>query len=185
MVAASYKTGVHFATAMLGPMLSDLGLSLADIGLLKGTAGFIAGLVGALAGGALVNVLGRGRALVLFGLLQAGAVASFAAPLVFAPTMTLLYTITIAEHFASGMATAALFTMMMDASRPASAGADYTLQASVVVLTSIAAASLSGFSADALSYTWHFALAAALCVLALVPVLWFLADPRATRLGAD
>ena len=39
-----------------------------------------------------------------------------------------------AEHLASGMATAALFTAMMDACADGSAATDYTVQASVVVL---------------------------------------------------
>ena len=174
VVVAGYKLGVHFGTAMLGPLLSDLGLSIEQIGLLKGAAGFIAGLAGALIGGALVNALGRRRALISFGVLQALAVAAFALPVLLPPTSALLYAVVIAEHFASGMATAALFTMMMDISRPEAAGAEYTLQASAVVLTSIAAAALSGFSAQALGYAAHFLLAGGLALLALLPVLIFM-----------
>ncbi len=182
VVIAGYKAGVHFGTGMLGPMLSDLGLSLEQIGLLKGTAGFIAGLAGALAGGALVNALGRWRALISFALLQAVAVAAFALPMLMTPTTGLLYAVVIGEHFASGMATAALFTMMMDAATPEAAGSDYTLQASAVVLASIVAAALSGYSAEALGYTAHFVLSGALALLALLPV--FIAMSRERDRGA-
>jgi MFS family permease len=77
-----YKAGDAFATGMLRPFLADLGLGLADVGWLLGTVGFIAGLGGALCGGALVNRLGRRRALLGFAALQAGAVAGYACLLI-------------------------------------------------------------------------------------------------------
>ena len=40
--------------------------------------------------------------------------------------LTRVYVICIFEHLVGGMATAALFTMMMDACRPYAAGTDYT-----------------------------------------------------------
>ena len=45
------------------------------------------------------------------------------------------------------MATAALFTCMMDWCRPGHSGSDYTVQASTVVIASGIAASLSGVTA--------------------------------------
>src|SRR5690606_37837419 len=74
----TYKAGDAFATSMLRPFFVDRGLGLGQIGWLLGTAGFVAGLLGALAGGALVGRLGRRRALIGFGLLQAAAVAGYA-----------------------------------------------------------------------------------------------------------
>ena len=75
------------------------------------------------------------------------------------------------------MATAALFTCMMDWTEPATAATDYTIQASAVVIATGAAASLSGFSAQYLGYSTHFLLASglALSVPPLVGVLF----PRA------
>ena len=40
---------------------------------------------------------------------------------------------TVAEHLLGGMATVALFTLMMDASDPEHAGTDYTLLACAIV----------------------------------------------------
>ncbi|MFP2907780.1 MFS transporter, partial [Pyxidicoccus sp. 3LFB2] len=79
-------------------------------------------------------------------------------------SLSLLTAVCAVEHVASGMATAAVFTAMMDACRPGHAATDYTVQASLVVLATGAAAAVSGFSAAALGYSAHFALAAALCV---------------------
>ncbi|MEL7304332.1 MAG: MFS transporter [Myxococcota bacterium] len=153
---AIYKFGEHFATGMLRPLLSDIGYSMADIGWILGTAGFLAGMLGALLGGALVNRIGRRSALTWFALVQTGAVAGY----VLIPSNGLpvwaVYGICGVEHLASGMATAALFTCMMDWCRPKSGATDYTFQASLVVSASGFAASLSGVSAGSLGYEAHF-----------------------------
>lgn len=167
---AAFKLGEAFGVAMLRPLLVDRGVSLTTLGWITGTAGFIASLVGALIGGAMVGVFGRHRMLLIFGAVQAVAVASYVALAVGPLDPTLVYLLCTFEHLSSGMATAALFTMMMDAARPHAAGTDYTAQASVVVLSTGLASALSGFSAHALGYAGHFLLAAALCLLALIPV---------------
>lgn len=171
LTIAAFKFGEAFATAMLRPMFVDRELSMVALGWITGTAGFIAGLVGAMVGGACVGAYGRHRMLMIFGLLQAVAVASYALLALGPLDLTRVYVICIFEHLASGMATAALFTMMMDATRPNAAGTDYTAQASVVVLATGLASAFSGFSAQALGYPAHFVLAAALCLAATGLVL--------------
>jgi MFS family permease len=165
-----YKAGEAFATAMLRPFLADAGLGLADIGWLLGTVGFVAGLVGALAGGALVNRLGRRRSLVAFRLLQAATVAGYAVLAIGKPGHAALYALAAAEHLASGMATAALFTCMMDWCSRGTSATDYTVQASAVVIATGLASALAGFSAQALGYFGHFTLATALALAALAAV---------------
>jgi RhtX/FptX family siderophore transporter len=165
-----YKAGEAFAAGMLRPYLHDAGLSLGDVGWLLGTVGFIAGMLGALAGGALVNRLGRQRALVLFGVAQAITVLGYALAALGPVDRAALYGLCGVEHFASGMATAALFTCMMDWSRAGESATDYTVQASAVVIATGVAATLSGVSAEALGYAAHFALAAALCGAAIAAV---------------
>lgn len=170
LLILTYKAGDAFATGMLRPFLSDRGLSLADIGWLLGTVGFASGLAGALAGGALVNRLGRKTALLAFGLCQAVAVAGYAALALAAVLQPVpLYAVCAAEHFAGGMATAALFTSMMDWCAEASA-TDYTVQASAVVVATGIASALAGFSAQAFGYFGHFCLASALALGALAVV---------------
>ncbi|HEX8701317.1 MAG TPA: MFS transporter [Myxococcaceae bacterium] len=165
-----YKAGEALATGMLRTFLTDARLSLTQIGWMLGGVGFTAGLLGALLGGALVNRLGRRRALILFGVLQMGAVLLYALAAGGA-SLPVLAVVCGVEHLASGMATAALFTVMMEQCRPEHAGADYTVQASVVVIATGLAATVSGFSAQALGYAGHFLLAAALCAVGTVYVL--------------
>jgi MFS transporter, PAT family, beta-lactamase induction signal transducer AmpG len=167
-----YKAGDAFATSMLRPFLADWGLSLADIGWLLGSVGFVSGLLGAMTGGALVNRVGRKRALLGFGLLQALTIAAYAYLAYAKLHGAALYALCGVEHFASGMATAALFTCMMDWSSARSSGSDYTVQASAVVIASGAAGAAAGFSAQALGYFAHFGLASGLAFASLLVVSW-------------
>ncbi len=171
LVIASYKFGEAFGVAMLRPMLVDGKLSLTDLGWITGTAGFLASLVGAMVGGLLVARFGRYRILLVGGVVQALAVISYAALALGPLELSRVYLVCSFEHFSSGLATVPLFTMMMDATRPQTAGTDYTAQACVVVLATIAASSLSGFAAQPLGYPAHFAVAAGLCLLGLLPAL--------------
>jgi predicted MFS family arabinose efflux permease len=170
MLLVTYKFGDAFATGMLRPFLADAGLPLREIGKLLGTVGFVAGLLGALAGGALVNRLGRRRALLGFGALQALTVAGYAWLARGHAGRPLLYALCAAEPCAGGMATAALFTCMMDWCAPATSATDYTVQASAVVVATGIAASVSGFSAQALGYFHHFIVATGLAGVALLAV---------------
>lgn len=172
LLTVVWKLGESFGTGMLRPYLADRGLSLADVGALLGTVGFVPGLVGALIGGALVGPLGRRRALVGFGVLQAGAVLLYALLARGTLPAEALSAVVAVEHVASGMATAALFTCMMDWCDPRTAGTDYTVQASAVVIAQGGAAALSGYSAELLGYAGHFALASALAALAVLPAVW-------------
>jgi MFS transporter, PAT family, beta-lactamase induction signal transducer AmpG len=170
LLLATYKAGDAFATGMLRPFLADAGLTLADIGWLLGTVGFVAGLLGALAGGALVNRIGRRASLTVFGVLQAASVAGYAFLALGKPGLAALYVLSAAEHFAGGMATAALFTCMMDWCGPDTSATDYTVQASTVVVATAGASAASGFSAQALGYFGHFCLATVLALGAVVAV---------------
>lgn len=163
-----YKLGEAFAVGMLRPWMADRGLSLADLGWILGTVGFVAGLVGALVGGALVPRLGRRTSLEFFAALQAVTVGGYALAAFFGVSTGGLAALCAAEHLASGMATAALFTCMMDWSSTDTGASDYTAQASLVVVATGAAAALSGVSAARLGYAGHFAVAGLLS--ALVPL---------------
>jgi MFS transporter, PAT family, beta-lactamase induction signal transducer AmpG len=176
-----YKAGDAFATGMLRPFLSDLGLTLEDIGLLLGTVGFCAGLAGALVGGVLIERVGRRAALVSFGLLQVLAVAGYAGLALGKPGFLALCAWCGAEHFASGMASAALFTCMMDWCSEHSSATDYTVQACAVVIATGAASSLAGFSAQAFGYFVHFCLAGVLALAAIGAVRALFPTPDTVR----
>ena len=163
-----YKLGESFAGGMLRPFLVDAHLTLSDVGWLLGTVGFVAGMLGALVGGGLMTRIGRRRALVGFGIGQVITVAGYAYLALGVPSFLELGVWCGFEHFASGMATAALFTCMMDWSNAETGGTDDTVQASAVVVATGLAATVSGFSAGAFGYAVHFGIAAVLCAVAVV-----------------
>jgi MFS transporter, PAT family, beta-lactamase induction signal transducer AmpG len=169
-LVVAYKFGDEAAKGMLRLFLVDRHLEIKDIAFIVGTVGVIAGMAGAILGGILVGVIGRKRALLLFGAAQTITVLGYAYLAVATPTYYELYVWSGFEHLASGMATAALFTAMMDWCRPQYSGTDYTVQASAVVIATGTAATVSGMSADALGYGGHFIVCAAVSALALVVV---------------
>lgn len=168
VVLVLYKAGEYLGTSMLRPFLVDRGLGLSELGVLLGGVGFAAGLVGALAGGVAVERLGRRRALLWLGLVQAAAVASYAWSASPEAQGVRIWGPVLVEHLASGMATAALFTLMMDRCRPEHAASDYTLQASLVVAATGMAAALGGTTAGWLGYGPNFLLGAAASLVAVV-----------------
>ncbi len=178
LIVLTYKVAEAFAAGMLRPYLADAGLTLADVGWMLGTIGFVAGLGGAMFGGALVNRLGRKRAMLAFGVMQTLTVALYVVAARSAPDRTNLAILCGIEHSASGAATAALFTAMMDWSRRETSATDYTVQASAIVLANGAAATVSGYSAAAFGYAGHFAIATAIGALSLVPVLFAFPEPE-------
>lgn len=170
LIILTYKFGDYFAGTMVKPMLVDIGLDMEDIAIMVGTVGFFAGLLGAMVGGFLVTVFGRFHALMMFCCLQAfSAFSWFVVPLGL-QDMVLLYGLSFIEYFTGGLATAALFTVMMDNCRPECAGSDYTIQSCMVVLMNMVSASLSGVAASNLGYELHFAISGVLS-LAAVPLI--------------
>lgn len=159
-----YKFGDALATGMFKPYLVDMGLSLSQIGWIDGALGSTSGLVGALFGGWWFTRLGYGASLWTFGLVSAASTALYAAASTTALPVWGYAGLVVGEHFAGGMATVALFTSMMRFCRRDSEGADYTLQASVVVLSTGAAAATSGFLAERLGFFWLFCVGAVLSV---------------------
>lgn len=171
-VLLCFKFGEALAGAMLRPMLVDLGLGLSQLGWILGTAGFSAGLLGALAGGWAAGRLGRRPVLLAVGLLQAATVGLYALPAMgLGAELHWLTLLVVVEHAVGGAATAALFTAMMDRCDPHTGGTDYTVQASVVVVSTGTAAALSGLVAEPLGYPAFFAVGAGLSVLGLLPLV--------------
>lgn len=152
-----YKAGDAAASGMLKALLVDAGWTTEGLGFLFGLGGSTAGLVGALLGGWLTDRLGRPRAVIGFGVLQACVIASYT--LLAASDAGVRGTVAVVatEHVLSSMATVSLFAAMMDRVRPGHEATDYTLQACVAVFASGMFGSLAGGFAEQVGYTLHFA----------------------------
>jgi MFS family permease len=188
VLVVTYKAGDAIVGAMIRPWMVDRGMSMTEIGFVLGTMGFVAALAGAMTGGALIHRLGRRTALVAFGFAQAASLTAFWACAVTAPPAAWVLAGIAVEHFVSSMATAALFTCMMDWTRPQFPAGDYTIQASAVVVSSGVAAAVSGALAQHHGYGLVFGLGALVSVMVtsgvlLFPSSWFVSRPE--RIGAS
>lgn len=164
-----YKMGDAIGAGMVKPFLVDRGMSLAQIGWLIGTLGFAASLVGALLGGALAARLGYYRAMITFGLLQVAGIVGYWIVASFTLSKPAIYSIVAFEHLVGGMATAAIFTMMMDACRRGSEGTDYAIQSCVFVIATGIATVFSGWFAQHIGYAGYFAASAVAASIAIAP----------------
>ncbi len=168
-VIGFFKFGDAMASEMLRPFFYDMGLGLVEVGQILGTLGFVSGLIGALVGGALVNRLGRYWAVVLMGVVQAIAVLMYIGldnglSGIWIPWLCAF------EHFTGGMATAALFTVMMDMCESESAATDYSIQASFVVIATLMSGIVAGLVAEIHGYSANFLVAG---LLSLLGAFWF------------
>jgi len=170
LIVASFKFGDALAQGMLRPLLVDFGYSLSEIGAIVGLGGFTAGLLGAGVGGFALRSVSRSSGLLLFGVMQSLAVGGYAALAAVGPEAPTWWVWLCCgfEHFAGGLATVALFTVMMDRCRVGSEGTDYTKQACAVVIGSGMATALSGVVASNVGYAAHFTVAMGLSLLGAV-----------------
>jgi len=141
---------------LVGPFLRDQGVSKELIALMKGTVGSIASLAGAALGGWCAFRAGRRRALLVCGLLQTASLLCYVAAAFGIGGIAMLWAGSVAEHLFGGMATVALFTLMMDASDPEHAGTDYTLFACAIVFAMGLANFIGATIADAFGYAPTF-----------------------------
>lgn len=174
----AYKFGDSMASAMAKPYLVDAGWSKSEIGFWSGIVGSGAGLLGAVLGGWMSDRYGRRRALLWCGLAQTLAVALYAAHAYGIGSVLWLQGAVAIEHVLGGMATVALFTLMMDASDPQHAGTDYTLQASTVVIATGLAGATGGVLGDALGYGAMFGASVLLSGAGCLLLLWALGSGR-------
>jgi predicted MFS family arabinose efflux permease len=138
--------------SLVGPFMRDAGLSKEMIAVMKGTVGSMASLAGAAAGGWYAYRVGRRGALLSGGLLQTASLLCYVAAALGYGGLAMFWAGTIAEHLFGGMATVALFTLMMDASDPGHAGTDYSLLACAIVIAMGLANFTGATIADAVGY---------------------------------
>ncbi|ESA35325.1 arabinose efflux permease family protein [Leptolyngbya sp. Heron Island J] len=168
MLLTLYVIGGSMAESMFRPLLVDIGLSLADIGWLLGVVGNGASIVGAVVSGLLVIPLGRKQALLVFGLLQSIAILMYLLPALGAISRPMLYLVTIVASFANSAIFTVSSTVMMDKSRLAIAGTEFTAQTSMVYFGAFGAASISGVIASAIGYQGLFGISAVVALLSVV-----------------
>lgn len=181
VVLVTYKIGESLGSAMVKPMLVDMGLDLKQIGLMVSLVGSLAALAGALLGGWWTTRLGRRTAILGFGVLQALSVALYALLPWWhgrgeAVSIEAIAALNAVEHFVSGMAMAAVLTAVMDLARAEHAAADFTVQVCILAVCGGNAALGAGLLADTLGFTAYFLVSGALSLVLLWPAARYSRD---------
>lgn len=167
-----YKFGDAAALGMVSPFFRvGLGVSLTEIGFLQKTVGLIAIIAGTMTGGVLLPRLGLLRGLFVFGVFQALTSLLYAATAFSGGTRAIMYAAIICEQAASGMATAALLSLMMSVCEKRWAATQFALLSSLMGVGRTLATMASGALADQLGYGSFFVLAAALGLPGLALIL--------------
>tara|TARA_B100000963_G_scaffold360055_1_gene389547 strand:+ start:346 stop:1599 length:1254 start_codon:yes stop_codon:yes gene_type:complete len=175
----SYRMLEGFIRSTLPTMFKDWGMELEGIGLTLGIVAPISALGGALIAGLLINRLGRLRALLIFGSLQALSVLGYLFLNIESLTSAKwVFPVVIIDHTISGMTTVALFSVMMDWSRKTHGGTDYTCMDCVGVFAMMVGASTSYLIAHYGGYAMSFGFAIPLILISLLVVayLYFLIE---------
>jgi PAT family beta-lactamase induction signal transducer AmpG len=177
-----YKFGDNMGGTMVNPFLKDLCFSNAEAGAAIKTIGTVATIGGSLLGGMLLARIGLGRALWVFGVLQAAAnvvysaaavsravpldVAQCAAlPAISGLTRAWTYGAIAAENAAQGMATAAQAVLLLRVCDRRYSATQFALLSSLFALGRWGSGPPSGFLAEAVGYPVFFALCATVMAL--------------------
>tara|TARA_B100001057_G_scaffold490799_1_gene579787 strand:+ start:219 stop:1472 length:1254 start_codon:yes stop_codon:yes gene_type:complete len=169
----SYRMLEGFIRSILPTMFKDWGMELEGIGLTLGIVAPISALGGALIAGLWLNRLGRLRALLIFGSLQALSVLGYLFLNIESLTSAeWVFPVVIIDHTISGMTTVALFSVMMDWSRKTHGGTDYTCMDCVGVFAMMLGASTSYLIAHYGGYAMSFGFAIPLILISLLLVAY-------------
>jgi MFS transporter, PAT family, beta-lactamase induction signal transducer AmpG len=128
---------------MANPLYHDIGLSKDYVGGVRLTIGLVASFAGIAAAGAFVIRFGTMRALILGGIMQAIAVAAFAALATSAPSLTLFSAVMAGDNFSTSFAGVALIAYMSSLTSLGYTATQYALLSSVYAW---AGRMLKGFS---------------------------------------
>lgn len=176
LVLLTFKIADGFAGPLLKPLMVDLGLSFSQIGIYVTMLGAIAALVGAGLAGYSLKYLSRVHALIGFSILKIISLMAYAwlglqYELKRLVDAWIIYFINAFEDMVSAMLLVVMLTLVMQYSRKAVAGTDFTFQVALMATVSGGLYSVSGVFADVLGYSTYLYLITALAAFSLVPIL--------------
>ncbi len=165
-----YKLSDVMANALLRPFLHDMGYNQVDRGVILGLVTWASTAIGALMGGVLTTALGVGRALWIFGVVQALSNLGYVAVALSPVNRSLMLGATGFETFSSGMGTGAFSVLLLRLTQKRFSATQYSLMSSLFALPRILSGPVAGFVVDAVGWVAYFWLS----VAAGIPGLFFL-----------
>jgi MFS transporter, PAT family, beta-lactamase induction signal transducer AmpG len=151
-----YKLADNLATALTRPFLIQMGFSAVDVGVASGTIGLFATMAGTFVGGILSITMGLGRALWLFGVLQALAGLSFAVVASVGAERFVMYGAIAIEATTVGLATGALDVLLLRLTEKRFSATQYALYSSIFALGRTLVGPIAGVLVDAIGWRTFF-----------------------------
>lgn len=158
-----YKFGDALALSLMTTfLLHGIGFSLSEVGLAYKLVSFIATISGAFVGGYILLRSNLFRALLLFGLLQAGSNLMFVVLAVAGKHFFLMASAVFIENFCSGLSTAAFLAFLMSLCNHRYTAGQYALLSAVASLSRVFIGPFAGLMVEQLGwvqfYLWTFVL---------------------------
>ena len=182
-----YKLGDAFAVSVLSPFLrKELGFDPAEIGTMKKTVGTIAVLVGMAIGGVAMTRMRLSRALLFFGILQAGTNLVLYALAAAGKDYALFAAATLSDNLASGLGAVAFVAFLTGLCDTRFSATQYALLGSIAQLGRALVGAIAGPTADAVGWEGYFLISTAVAIPGLLLVVWLSRtlddlDPRPGR----
>jgi PAT family beta-lactamase induction signal transducer AmpG len=153
-----YKFADNLASSLVSPFLGQQGFSPFDIGVAQGTIGLWGSLVGTFLGGILSGPLGLGRALWVFGFLQAISNLGYVAIAQTGATPWVMYAAIAIESLTTGMGTGAFGVLLLRITSRRFSATQYALFSSIFALGRTLAGPPAGALVDAIGWRDFFLL---------------------------
>jgi PAT family beta-lactamase induction signal transducer AmpG len=163
-----YKLTDNLGGALLSPFLVDMGYTKAERGVMLGLAGILATVAGTFMGGALTTVLGLGRSLWAFGLVQILSNVGYVALSTAGHRPGLMYSAMFFETFTQGLGTGAFGVLLLRLTQKRFSATQFALFSSMFAIPRIVSGPIAGFTVEAIGWTNFFWLTMAAGIPGLV-----------------
>lgn len=170
LIVLLYRFGDAALAPMIKPYWIDRGYSPAEVGTVTTAIGLSFTIIGAILGGLALDRLGLGKALLLFGAVQALSNVGYALVASFSLNRAGLYTASIVENLTGGLGISAFLAFLMSLCDKKNPATEYALLTAIFGLSRSAAGTMSGFAAERMGYASFFWLTFLLGLPALVLV---------------
>ena len=148
-----YKFADQLAQALTRPFLIDMGYNAYHRGVALATVGLVGTVGGALIGGWVTTIVGLGRSLWIFGVLQIFSnLGYFVLARASGPNVPLMYAATSFELFTSGLGTGAFSVLLLRLTKKRFSATQYALFSSLFALPRLAAGPVTGFAVHAIGW---------------------------------
>ncbi|MGO9613628.1 MAG: AmpG family muropeptide MFS transporter [Dissulfurispiraceae bacterium] len=172
-----YKLCDAYAGSMtIAFLIRGLGFSATEVGTINKFLGLLSLIVGAMFGGMLMVNLGLYRALLIFGVLQAGSILSFVLLASIGKNYGVMIFAVAFENLTGGMGTSAFVALLMALCTHRYSATQYALLSSLAALGRVMISPTSGYLIEYLGWANFFVVS----TLSALPGLWLLRRLRST-----